>query len=206
MTTPRRPNNPNTNIIRRTYDEAIAAGITPKEMRNSINWFRTHVQSNVTRIQPFRSLESKSVKTMVEIGSLYYYQYDAKTKEKLKYWDSVPLVFIIEQYDDGFLGINLHYLPPKFRMILMDRLYDLSTNEKLNKRTKLKISYSILKGASRFQLFQPCLKRYLSSHVRSSFIKVDPQMWNSAIFLPIAKWNKATSAEVYADFRNKARR
>lgn len=197
----RRQNRPNVNIIRRTYDEALQAGIQPQQMRSSLNWFRKHVQENVTRIQPFRSLDPKNVKTMIEIGSMYYFKYDPKHKLTLKYYDSIPLVFVISEYPDGFLGINLHYLPPKLRMLLMDRLYDIATNTNINKRTRLRISYSVLNSAVKFRLFQPCVKRYLSAHVKSSFIKVEPTHWPSAIFLPIAKWNKATSAQVYAESR-----
>jgi hypothetical protein len=59
----------------------------------------------------------------VKIGRMYMFSYDAKWKDKLPYWDAFPLIFPIDFKKDGFLGINLHYLPPVLRAKLMDELY-----------------------------------------------------------------------------------
>ena len=57
-------------------------------------------------------------------GRLNMFIYDPKLKAKLPYYDSFPLVLPIEQYKDGFLGLNLHYLPIGLRVRLLDRLVD----------------------------------------------------------------------------------
>jgi len=44
-------------------------------------------------------------------GRLNMFFYDPKFKKTLPYYDTFPLVLPLERYDDGFLGINLHYLP-----------------------------------------------------------------------------------------------
>jgi hypothetical protein len=49
------------------------------------------------------------------------------SRRQLPYWDRLPLIFPIEIYPDGFLGINLHYLPPMYRAKLMDALYGILT-------------------------------------------------------------------------------
>ena len=36
--------------------------------------------------------------------------YDAKTQDKLPYWDYFPLCIPIKKYKNGFMGLNLHYL------------------------------------------------------------------------------------------------
>ena len=46
-----------------------------------------------------------------EIGKMYLFQYDAKHKKILPYWDRFPLIFPFDYAKDGFYGINLHYLP-----------------------------------------------------------------------------------------------
>ena len=48
----------------------------------------------------------------LELGHMYMYEYDAKLKDKLPYFDRFPVVIIIERYETGFLGINFHYIPP----------------------------------------------------------------------------------------------
>ena len=40
------------------------------------------------------------------IGKLYFFAYDPKWKDKLSKYDKFPMVFPIELYGDGFLGLN----------------------------------------------------------------------------------------------------
>ena len=85
--------------------------------------------------------------------------YDPKLKEKLPYYDTFPLVLPIEEYKNGFLGINLHYLSMSMRIRLLDRLMDYSNNDKFDKTTELRTNYSNLK---KVDLIKPCLKRYFN--------------------------------------------
>lgn len=140
------------------------------------------------------------------IGKMYYFNYDPKLKEKLPYYDMYPLVFPIEFYNDGFLGINLHYLPPMLRAQLMDALYDTINNDKFDKTTKLKISYQILSNASRYKYFRPCIKRYLITHVRSPFVYIAPDEWDITLLLPLGKFAKASVDKVYKDSIAKVRK
>jgi len=49
----------------------------------------------------------------------------------------------------------------------------------------------------------PAMKRYLFSHVKSSFAEVEKPEWEIATFLPMADWNKAGASKVYRDSRKK---
>jgi hypothetical protein len=116
--------------------------------------------------------------------------YDAKHKDTLPFFDQFPLIFMIQMYDDGFLGLNLHYLPPVSRAQLMNALYEIANNQKYDKSMKLMISYKILKAsATQFAGFENCIKRYLFGHVRSSFHYVNPIDWDKALMLPLQKWH-----------------
>ena len=53
-------------------------------------------------------------------GKLNMFFYDPKFKKKLPYYDTFPLVLPLETYNDGFLGINMHYLPIPLRVRLLD--------------------------------------------------------------------------------------
>lgn len=130
------------------------------------------------------------------IGHMHMFFYDPKTKEKLPYYDSNPLIFPIEMYDDGFLGINLHYLNPFFRVKLMDALWNNLSNDKFDETTKLKISYKILKGISEARMFKPCVKRYLNTHVRSRFLRIPVNQWDFSICLPVERFVKANKSKV----------
>lgn len=132
------------------------------------------------------------------IGQLVMYAYDPKHKATLPYYDVFPLVFPLEFYSDGWLGINLHYLPPVARAKLMDALYNLVENGE-NGRTRIAASYEILKGASKFRAFRPCLKRYLTSHARSKFMIVPYDKWDVTLSAPTARFMKESEQRVWND-------
>ena len=140
-----------------------------------------------------------SLSSRIFIGRMYHFMYDAKHKKTLPYWDRFPLVIPIETYSDGFLGMNFHYLNPRMRAKLMDALYRTITDKSLNERAKLRVSYSLLAGASKYKFFEPTMKRYLYSHVRSRFLQIDPKEWAIALFLPTERFQKATSNKVWSD-------
>lgn len=133
------------------------------------------------------------------IGRMYMFNYDAKLKNELPYWDRFPLVFPIELYNDGFLGINLHYISPIVRAKLMTALYETTNNKNYDDTTRLKINYEILRSASQFKYFKPCVKRYLFSHVRSRYMYISPTEWDVTIMLPTEQFVGATKAKVFKE-------
>ncbi len=194
-------------------------GLDRKKMSDAQQWFRNatgflrhhpkgqgglrdmsaneFMKSDPTRLQNSTQMFKTS------IGSMFLFYYDPKHKETLPYYDRFPLVFPLELYKDGFLGINLHYLAPRDRARLMDRLYSELNNKKMDDTTRLRISYSILKGASRYKLFKPCVKRYLYAHVRSRYFKVNPQEWELTLYLPLERFEKANKTKVWQESRKK---
>lgn len=135
-------------------------------------------------------------------GGLYLYSYDPKTKDSLPYYDTFPLVFIYKPTKDGFMGYNIHYLPYNLRFQLMGSLLDihLSNDPEIKKAIR---SYGLLSQMDAGKLFQPCVKRYLSSHVRSKFLLVPQEDWVTASMLPIEQFQKASRHKVWYDSRKK---
>ena len=132
-------------------------------------------------------------------GRLNMFIYDPKLKKKLPYYDTFPLVLPLEEYNDGFLGLNFHYLPIPLSMKLLDRVVDFSNNTKFDKSTTLGVSYNALK---RVRLIKPTIKRYLAGKVKSRFRRVDADEFTVATLLPVARFKKGSQAEVYKDSRN----
>ena len=131
-------------------------------------------------------------------GRLNMFFYDPKLKKKLPYYDRFPLVLPLENYNDGFLGINLHYLPIPLRMKLLDRLVDFSNNTKFDESTRLNVGYQNLK---RVRLIRPTIKRYLAGKVKSRFRRVDADEFTVATLLPVQRFKKGSQSEVYKDSR-----
>ena len=124
--------------------------------------------------------------------------YDPKLKNILPYYDRFPLVLPLERYNDGFLGINLHYLPIPLRIRLLDRLVDFSNNTKFDESTVLNVSYNALK---RVRLIKPTIKRYLAGKVKSRFRRIDADEFTVATLLPVQRFSKASEREVWKDSR-----
>lgn len=120
------------------------------------------------------------------IGKMFFFIYDPKFKHILPIYDRFPLVFPIEKYSDGFLGLNLHYLEFPVRKRLLSALSEYSNNSKYSSTTRLKLSYDLLASSIKLSnLARPCIKRYLFSHVRSRFIEITSDEWDRALELPV---------------------
>jgi len=131
-------------------------------------------------------------------GKLNMFLYDPKWKKKLPYYDVFPLVLPLEMYSDGFLGINMHYLPIPLRIGLLDKLVDYSNNTKFDESTRLVVDYSKLKSV---RLIKPTLHRYLAGHTKSQFRRIDADEFTIATLLPVQRFKKSTAKEVWADSR-----
>lgn len=152
--------------------------------RESRDWLRT----KVLNLRPTKASLMNDMSRLRErsmIGRMYFFFYDPKTKEKMKYYDRFPLVLPIERYTDGFLGLNLHYIHPKQRLILMDKLSSYANNDKFDKTTKLKLTYQTLKAASRIFEKNACIKRYLFTQIQSRFLEISAEEWDIAVLLPM---------------------
>ena len=132
-------------------------------------------------------------------GNLNMFFYDPKLKNKLPYYDRFPLVLPLERYSDGFLGINLHYLPIPLRIRLLDELMDYSTDTNFDSKTKINTDYQKLKNV---KLIKPTLKRYLAGQVKSAFRKIDADEFTVATLLPVQRFSKASANKVWSDSRS----
>jgi hypothetical protein len=150
---------------------------------DAVSWYKSKIGDLANQKIEFKK------ESFPQIGKMYLFAYDAKHKDKLPFFDMFPLIFPIEYYSDGFLGLNLHYLPEGSRQELLNSLSSLSTDNKYTDNTKLNISYSVLKSAaSKFSGYDNCIKRYLLGQVRSSFSYISPNDWSKAAALPLQKW------------------
>lgn len=186
-------------LLNRIKEQLQKEGFEPRS-RQARNWLLSKVKNlRVSSTTLMRDKERS--KNSSFIGSMYFYYYDPKTKEQLPYYDKFPLVIPIEKYNDGFLGLNLHYIHPKTRMILLDKLSEYTNNNKYDKSTRLRLSYDLLSRASKISEFQPCLKRYLFSHIESRFLEITADEWDIAALLPVEQFEKSSKNKVWSDSR-----
>lgn len=145
--------------------------------RTALKWFNDMVGGK---------LPAKQVQHPM-IGMIHNFVYDAKHKDTLPVWDAHPISIPIGYYPDGWLGINLHYLPLRERVRLLQAMEKVSRIR--NKTRRFAISYNILQGLADTKLYEPTIHRYLTRHVRTKYKVIDlMEDYSNVIHLPPAKW------------------
>ena len=187
------------------FDDLLAKGVRageiPARTDSARSWYRDRART--TRVTPDRLIRSdrERLTSRVMIGRMYHFFYDPKHKKTLPYYDRFPLIFPFKRVRGGFLGINLHYLPLRLRAKLMDELYGLRRDNRFDENTRLRLSYNVLNGASKYKYFKPCVKHYLTPHVKSRFLEVYAAEWDIALFLPTERFVGSNKRAVHADSR-----
>lgn len=188
-------------VFQKVYAQAQEQGVDARQTDLASNWFATQSKT-LSYATPTSIIKTAPQKTNIPsfIGSMQLFAYDPKTKSDLPYYDRFPLIFMVDIYSDGFLGLNMHYLPLAARASLMDALYEVAGSED---SSSLSLSYQLLRSTRQLKLFQPCLKRYLNTQVRSNFATIEKENWNIALFLPLARFEKASATHVHAESMKK---
>lgn len=171
--------------------------------KKSQQWFTAQVKQLATATTPQKLVNSGTLVSSLMPGNMYLFFYDPKTKETLPYYDRFPLVLPFEKTPDGFLGLNFHYLPPLLRVRLLERLLMFKNTKGLTDRTRLRFSYEAVATAAKFDLAKPCIKRYLSSHVRSRFSLIPANQWVTAMLLPVERFMKVNKEQVWRDSKDR---
>ena len=180
--------------------EAFRAGIAART-KASMDWFRSKVSNR--KVSRAALIADGPTRSQQVYGSMYNFQYDPKTKQTLPYYDRFPLCIPVQKAKGGFYGLNLHYLHPLIRAQFLDELYDITNNDKYDRTTKMKVTYDLLKSSSKMRFFKPCLKHYLSGHIQSPLLLIEPADWEIAIFLPTESFRKVGKETVWNESRSK---
>jgi len=79
---------------------------------------------------------------------------------------------------------------------------NITNNKRYDETTKFELSYEMLQKAAKMKYFKPCVKHYLSKHLRSRLALVEAPEWEIATFLPTADFQKASKTQVWKDSRS----
>jgi len=154
----------------------------------SASWYRKAVGTITSRMTARKLMGQGKLIGKPSVGRLNLFVYDPKYKQTLPYYDIFPLVLPLEPIKGGFAGINFHYLPPNQRFTLLTQLSRFSVQgSKINSTNRFDVSYNRIK---KLPLTKNAIKKYLWSHTRSQFLKVDYDEAALAVYLPIAQFKK----------------
>lgn len=177
--------------------------------KRAVDWFRKNlellktVHGNVLMSSDRHRLLTPQSLTPMHTGRMIMFFYDPKWKDKLPYYDRFPLVLPIKFLPDGFIGLNLHYLPIHIRARLLDNIYARYKSKQFDEKQTLELDYAELNSVGRLRYFKPCIKRYLYSHCRSRFYLIKPEEWNMMLMLPTERFEKKSKDYVWRESQSK---
>ena len=103
-----------------------------------------------------------------------------------------PMIMLLSAEKETFLGINFHYLRPKWRAILLDRV-SAKIGGGLPKWSKLR----------NIRQIAPTIKRYRFDHIMRKVIPIEEDEQEIAIFLPTERFRKAGKSKVWSESERK---
>jgi len=103
--------------------------------------------------------------TFPRLYNLMFYQYKAKWRQELPFYDKYPLSFVLEKDSRSFFAVNLHYYSPEERMGIAMSLAE-----------------------DRIPRFTKGAHKYLLSEVRSPYLVLAQQEWQTMCLLPVEEF------------------
>ena len=158
------------------------------DAQKSATWYRTQVNklaSGTTARQLFRQ---NKLNGRPSVGRLNLFGYNPKLRKTLPYYDVFPLVLPLEPISGGFMGMNFHYIRPVQRISLLNNLQRYATGG-MKSTTRIDATYD---GIKNVRIARNTIKKYLYSHVRSSFLRVDFDEAALAVMLPVQQFRKGS--------------
>ena len=165
-------------------------------LRNQLTIGRSRMSKD-----PYRIISEGTREKEIQLGHMYFMNYDPKWKNTLKYYDRFPLVIPIEACQRGFIGMNFHYLPYDLREALMKKLITRINLKEDTQRSYIDITYNDVKPFVRYKEVKPTIHKYDITYSSGTFIHIAADEWNTAIHLPVEDFRKASKGHVWMDSR-----
>lgn len=129
------------------------------------------------------------------IGSIYLMQYfEPATEEQLEYYDAWPCTIMFGKFKNKqgqprVVGFSLHYYPPKYRWIILNRIFEIFKplyKDVWNKQQKKDFSYMD------YKMLMEQLKKYKLDFGCKAYI---PNLIGKCQYVPPALWKYAAFTE-----------
>ena len=185
--------------------DAVRGGTVGQEVKRSAKWFQDKIKglkggvknrfSSTNAAKFYRESEKISdavFQKRASLGDLFCYYYNPKYRKTLPYYDMFPMIMLLSAEKETFLGINFHYLRPKWRAILLDRV-TAKIGGGLPKWSKLR----------NIRQIAPTIKRYRFDHIMRKVIPIEEDEQEIAIFLPTERFKKSGKTKVWSESERK---
>jgi hypothetical protein len=190
--------------IRVLEDIRAAAG----DQQRGVMWYQNQVKALVGTAYEatrFQRDYSENLTGRMLPGRMYLINYlNPITKAKLPYYDMYPLILPFNIEGNTLTAINLHYLHPVSRVILLEKLSRFKTGD-TDISTRIRADWNILSNFARFREVRPAVKKYRKSQIKGRYLFVPPDDWTTAAILPMEGFRGASKQKVYLDSNRKMR-
>ena len=157
--------------------------------KKSLTWYRSAVRAEASnykknfdkyilneksdRVGAVEEQDANQLRRYPVQGHLYMFEYKAKMRH-LPYYDRFPLVYVLKATRSEFIGLNLHYLSPKKRIICTKKLMQ-----------------------GRIDIPKRCFHKYLQPHVDGLMLDLASSEWDTAILLPTEDFVKDINGRAF---------
>mgnify|MGYP003148077533 FL=1 len=166
-----------------------------KATKNKIKpaaWYKDQIrQLGLGTVNTQKLLNQGKLTTKVLPGFMYLFKYDPIDKN-IPYYDMFPLVIPFNRTNEGFVGINFHYLPYPIRLNILSEFNKYATNKNIPELTRIKMNYRLIESSRVFRFVNPAIRRYKNQQLRTRLLTIPFQDWQVASQLPVQKFRKAT--------------
>jgi len=189
-------------VLRRMFAEGIDV-TSPK----ATEWLRKNLK-NIGFISPASIIKTSGTESSIikfTPGSIYLFGYSPKTKTELPYYDVFPMVLVLDYTENGFLGLNFHYLHPMDRQVFFDSLTKYLNDEEFdtNPDAYFDVAYGTLKAMKALSHYKPTIKRYYYKNIVTKVTEIPPIYWKFMLFLPLERFKNEVKENVWKHSRKK---
>jgi len=164
----------------------------PKDIQMMFD--KLYEPNEITKLKPSKI-------TRARFGFPLMFKYSPKWSSILPYYDVLPMPILLAKYSDGFLGLNIHYLPWAKRLQLADRIVRASKNKKRITYRQIKQAWKSLRLPMGYSYL--IIRRYLDSHIQSDVAVFTWETYRAAAVNIPGKWRKKSEKAVFAAMQQK---
>ena len=179
-----------------------------KASKNEIkpaSWYKDQIRKlGLNTIDTQRLMKEGKLSSRALPGFMYLFKYDPKDKN-IPYYDMFPLVIPFRRVNEGFIGINFHYLPYPIRLNILKEFEKYASDKNLNERTRVRLNYRLIERSRVFRFVSPAIRRYSNQQLRTRLLNIPFNDWQVASQLPVQKFRKATMETAIRDSIKKFR-
>ena len=163
----------------------------------SMRWYRQKVQELLpkpeVRLMIREGIKTQKVTKRPNFGMMNLFYYRPKGAEKLPYYDIFPLVIPLgRRLNDGFVGINFHYLSVPQRWLLLERLSMFQMPSELDAFDTEEGMGDVMAlfwpKIRRKRGVKPIVRRYLTKYIKSYFLKIELSEMLIALSIPMERF------------------